>query len=285
MTEAEVINRSSSPITREQLVGDLQALGVSAGMTLLVHSSLSALGWVCGGPVAVIQALMDVVTPAGTLVMPTHSADYSDPITWGNPAVPAHWIPIIRASMPVFEPASTPSRGMGQIPEIFRTWPSVLRSAHPTVSFGAWGRHAATVTHDHALAFGLGEASPLARIYTLDGSVLLLGAGFGSNTSFHLAEYRIPTTQQVKVGAPILEDGQRVWRVFPDIEMDTEPFEAIGAAFQDSGAVQQRHVGLALARLFSQRAAVDFAQQWLLGRATTVTGDPRVIEARCQTML
>ncbi len=64
-----------SPRTRALLATDLLNAGLTVGMTVMVHSSLSSLGWVCGGPVTVVQALMDVVTTAGTLVMPTHSAN------------------------------------------------------------------------------------------------------------------------------------------------------------------------------------------------------------------
>ena len=52
---------------------------------MIAHSSLSSLGWVCVGSVAVVQALMDAVTESGTLVMPTHSAEYSDPGMWEHP--------------------------------------------------------------------------------------------------------------------------------------------------------------------------------------------------------
>lgn len=43
---------------------------------------------------------------------------------------------------------------------------------------------------DHSLDDALGEGSPLARVYDLDGQVLLLGVGHDNNTSLHLAEYR-----------------------------------------------------------------------------------------------
>lgn len=79
MTEAELIALTPAPRTRDTLAADLRQLGVAEGMTLLVHSSLSSLGWVCGGPVAVVQALMDALTPSGTLVMPTFTGDYCDP--------------------------------------------------------------------------------------------------------------------------------------------------------------------------------------------------------------
>src|SRR5213082_1002062 len=86
------------PVIIPSLLADFTALGVTPGMTLLVHSSLSALGWVCGGPVAVVRALLDVLTPSGTLVMPAHSANLSDPAQWENPPVPSEWVPVIRAT-------------------------------------------------------------------------------------------------------------------------------------------------------------------------------------------
>jgi aminoglycoside 3-N-acetyltransferase len=125
LAEHDVIKRSPRLLTRDQLALEIRSVGISAGMTVLVHSSLSALGWVCGGPVTVVYALMDVVTSTGTLIMPTHSTGYSDPATWQHPAVPADWAPIIRETMPAFDPAITPSVGMGQICEVFRTWPDV----------------------------------------------------------------------------------------------------------------------------------------------------------------
>ena len=270
MSEATAIENTPSPRTRESLGRELSQAGLVSGMTVIVHSSLSSLGWVCGGPVAVVQALMDVVTDSGTIVMPTHSGDYSDPAEWQHPPVPAAWCPIIRETMPVFDPRITPTRGMGQIVEVFRTCHGVLRSNHPDVSFAAWGRHAGRVTDGHALDYSLGEQSPLARFYDLGGSVLLLGVGYNCNSSFHLAEYRAPGARLVERGAPIVEGQKRIWKVYPDIALHDDPFPELGDAFEQTGQVTRARIGSAEARLFSQRRAVDFAVGWLAARRAKV---------------
>ena len=263
MSEKSVIENSPYPFTREILAQHLAQLGVKAGMVLLVHAALSKLGYVPGGPVTVIQALQDVLTPAGTLVMPTHTSDYSEPSEWQNPPVPAAWQPIIREHYPAFDPALTPTRQMGAMAELFRTWPGVVRSNHPQVSFAAWGQYAEQITADHSLPFGMGDESPLARVYDLDGFVLLLGVGHQNNSSFHLGEYRAGIRPFITEGAPIIQNGQRVWHTYQEVDYDDEPFPTIGAELEAAGAVTIGQVGLAECRLFSQKTAVDFACDWL----------------------
>ena len=100
MPEGQVVRKTKTLATVESLRDDFEALGIEKGMVLLVHSSLSALGWVCGGAVAVIIALQEVLGETGTLVMPTHSTDLSDPSQWENPPVPESWWQTIRETMP-----------------------------------------------------------------------------------------------------------------------------------------------------------------------------------------
>ena len=175
--------------------------------------------------------------------------------------MPESWLEPILENMPAFAPQAAPTRGMGRIPETFRGWPGALRSSHPAYSFAAWDRHASFVTEDHSLDYSLGESSPLARIYELDGQILLLGVGYESNTSFHLAENRAPAARASEDGAPIVEDGQRVWKTYVDIELDEELFGQIGADFEKAVGVRPFRVGSAEAKLFSQRRAVDFARE------------------------
>jgi aminoglycoside 3-N-acetyltransferase len=264
----DLIARTPWPRTRESLAADLRQLGVAPGMTLLVHSSLSSLGWVVGGEATVVQALLDVLGPDGTLVMPAHSGANSDPAQWSRPPVPEAWWPVVREHTPAFDPHLTPTRQMGRIAELFRRWPGAVRSYHPQVSFAALGPQAKFITANHTLEDSLGEDSPLARIYNLDGWVLLLGVGHGNNTSLHLAEYRQPAPpKRVENSSAILEDGRRVWRTYADIDLNDEPFPDLGAVFDRTGHVRVAQVGSAEARLFRQRPAVDFAVAWLAARS------------------
>lgn len=254
------------PGTRDSLASDLRSLGLPMGAVVLVHSSLSALGWTAGGALAVAQALFDAIGPAGTLVVPTHSGNLSDPAGWERPPIPQSWWETVRATMPAFDPALTPTRGMGAIADVVRRWPEARRSNHPQVSFTAVGPQAPTVVAGHSLEFGLGERSPLARLYDLDAFLLLLGVDHGTNTSLHLAEYRAGTRPETREAGPVLVDGVRRWERWPEIDMDSSVFAELGSALDATGAVTVGRVGVGPARLMRQRAAVDFGVGWLRRR-------------------
>jgi aminoglycoside 3-N-acetyltransferase len=234
-------------------------------MVLVVHSSLKSLGWVNGGPVAVILALEQVLGPEGTLVMPAHSGDLSDPANWVAPPVPESWWETIRATMPAYDPALTPTYYMGAISETFRKQEGVLRSDHPTASFAAWGKRARQIVEDHELVPFFGERSPLARVHGLDGWVLLLGVGHGNNTSLHIAEGRARILHRmVHSGSPMLVDGVRQWVAYDDIDWDDSDFVPLGADFaRETGLQRAGKVAHADALLVPQHALIDYAIPWL----------------------
>ncbi len=275
MSEADVIATTARPVTVSSLLSDLRALGVSEGDVLIVHSRMSSLGWVAGGPQAVVEALLAAVGPSGTVVMPTQSAQLSDPAGWSNPPVPAEWVDIIRAETSAYDPDMTPTRGMGQVVECFRTHPATIRSSHPTLSFAANGPAAHQIIDGHPLTPGFGEGSPLSRLYDLDATVVLLGADHGSNTSLHLAEHRAdwPSKSWSSTGAPMLVDGVRHWVTYDDLDLDADDFVAIGDAFAATGGERCGSVGGGTTRLSSMREIVDFAVAWMAENRASST-DP-----------
>jgi aminoglycoside 3-N-acetyltransferase len=278
MSEQDAIDLVQSPGTVDSLCGDLTRLGVTEGMSLIVHSSLSSIGWVCGGAVGVVLALEQALADDGTLVMPAHSGHLSDPAKWENPPVPQAWWQSIRESMPVYDPVMTPVSGIGAVAEVFRKQAGVTRSLHPNYSFAAWGRESEYVTGGEKLDFSMDSESPLGRLYELDGYVLLLGVGHGSNTSLHLAEYLADYDGKSYVDcfAPTIRDGIREWTCYRDIDLDSDDFGDIGAAFEKTGGVAIGDVGKATARLMRQRDLVDFAVAWMNEhRASRLHGEDR----------
>lgn len=265
MGATDPIELASRPASVESLVADLRALGVPSGASVMVHSSLSRLGYVAGGAQAVVMALLEVVGHEGTLVMPTHSGDLSDPAEWRNPPVPAAWWDEIRATMPAYDPRLTPTRAMGAIAECFRHVEGTRRSFHPTVSATALGPNAAVITGQHELAYGLGESSPQARLYDLDGWVLLLGVSHANNTSLHLAEYRseYPDKRWTTHSSPVLVDGRRQWVSYGDLEEGSGDFQRIGEDFAATGRERAGKVAAATARLCKAQEVVDFGVRWM----------------------
>lgn len=245
----------------DELADWLRAAGAEEGEVLLVHASLSAFGVVVGGEQAVIGALRRAVGPRGTIVMPAQSWQLCDPDYLDDPRLDAQQREAVRRALPAFDPDLTPTRTMGAVAELFRTLPGSRRSPHPHRSFSASGPAAETVTAEQALGDPFGEASPLARLYSLDAKVALLGVGYESCTALHLAEARSGRDRgrTVANGAPMRLASKRTWVTWQERAVDDADFPSIGEAFERVHGVVPDRVGEASCRLISLRALVDFA--------------------------
>jgi aminoglycoside 3-N-acetyltransferase len=266
MAEQDVIRRTSEPLTAEALAAQLVTAGLTPGSTAIVHVSVSTLGWVVGGAQAVVQALLGAVGPSGTLLMSTQTWRNLDPASGAHGSIPAAWWPLVREHWPAYDPATTPSIGMGQAAELFRTWPGAQRSTHPTRSFAALGPEAVHLLATHALEEPFGEGSPVGKLYALDGLVVLLGVDHYSNTSLHLAEHRAryASKSMVQESSAVLVDGVRQWITYSSPNLnDSHDFAQLGQAYEAAHHIAPTPIGLGQLRVLRQRPLVDWAVGWL----------------------
>lgn len=157
------------------LTAQFERLGVRRGMDLLVHSSLRAVGPIDGGADAVIDVLLDLLGPDGTLMMSTVSGG-------------------VHPEQPVFHVSHTPSTS-GVLTNVFRARPGAVRSLHPVHSIAALGARAAFYTSGHLEArTPWSPDSPYGKLMRHGGWILFLGTDFTCNTCLHALEIeaRIP---------------------------------------------------------------------------------------------
>jgi aminoglycoside 3-N-acetyltransferase len=239
-----------------RLTADLRSLGLLRGQDLLVHCSLSAIGWVDGGPGTLLQAIADVAGPDATIVVSAQTPWTSRTSRAFRAATAGRdrkGIDDYVAALPVFDRESTPSHGVGKFAEYVRTHAEAQRSGHPQTSFAALGPAAAAVASGHDPECHLGERSPLRWLYDADAAVLLLGVGYAVCSAFHLAEYRVRGGADVR-GAD-LDDGD---------------FAQIGDALDEfwrdrpgPGGPLAGRVAMARSKLIPVRSAVNFAVGWM----------------------
>ena len=252
-------------ILRSDIISSLKEAGVAEGQTVIVHTSLSSIGFVCGGAQVVVDALLETVGADGTIVMPTQSWKNLDPETGVHWEEPKEWWQIIRDNWPAYDKRITPTNTMGAVAECFRTYPGTLRTDHPARSVSANGKNAEYITSHHDLSDIFGETSPLGKLYELDASVLLIGVGYDKNTSIHLADVRAeyPSKHNTTEHSAIMENGQRVWKAYDTLYVDGEDFDEIGKAFESECNVNKAMLGNAQLRFMKMRELVDFAVRWI----------------------
>jgi aminoglycoside 3-N-acetyltransferase len=255
------------PYGRRDLAEGLRALGVARGDVVMVHTSLSALGWTTGGPVTLLHALREAVGEPGTLVVPAFTTYLTDPATWVQRPVPRTWWPRIRESLPPFDPDLHPVQPrLGRFPEFVRTLPGARRSAHPLYSLAAAGPAAGALLADHPLPYGMGGRSPLAALARTDAKVLMIGVGWDKCTVLHLAEHLTPYPGRRvhRMHVPSAgQDGSTVWQASDQLVMYEGDYAHIGAEAARTGLVREGPLAAAGALLCPVAALVDLARAWM----------------------
>ncbi|GAA4861118.1 AAC(3) family N-acetyltransferase [Kitasatospora terrestris] len=217
---------------RAELVRDLRALGILPGEILLVHSALRTVGPIDGGPRTLLEALLEVLGPEGTLVVYTACPENSDTSRMAR-ALTDHLDPQKRsdhqAAMPAYDRATTPSTPLlGWFSEEVRADPRAVRSEHPQTSFTAIGRDAARLTADHRLHSHLGPHSPVQQLYDRRARALLIGLPIWCCTPVHLAEYWLPDPPVQLYGCVMEDKWGRHWRHFQAVELRDGHLESLG---------------------------------------------------------
>jgi aminoglycoside 3-N-acetyltransferase len=161
-------------ITKKDISECLHSLGVKEGDIVMLHSSMSSIGYVEGGAKTLIDAFLDVLAQAGTLVMP------SFPVIGFN-------LDYLKTD-PLFDIKNTPSR-MGAVTEVFRKMPGVKRSFHPTDPVCALGPKAEYLTKDHyGQLTPYNSQSPFYRLCEQNARIVMLGVSLDTLTNLHTLE-------------------------------------------------------------------------------------------------
>jgi aminoglycoside N3'-acetyltransferase len=166
------------PTTRDELLADLRALPLPDGTIVMMHSSMSGIGYVEGGAQTIAEALLDVIVVErnGTLAVPTFTMEGGMADTLRSGAI--------------FDVRTSPSE-VGRLTEAIRQNPEAVRSLHPTHSVAAVGQYAQWLTELHHVdPRSFGPVSPFGRLIEANGYVLGVGIDLGPVTFVHTVEDR-----------------------------------------------------------------------------------------------
>lgn len=156
--------------TKQDILNDIKNIGIKPTDTLLVHSSMKAIGKVEGGADTVLDAFIEYLQDEGLLVFPTH--------TWEQ----------INDEYNVFNPLTEPSC-VGILTNLFMKRPGVIRSLHPTHSVAAIGKDAAEYTAgEEQFDTPCPRKGCWGKLYDRKAKILFLGCNLKKNTFIHGVE-------------------------------------------------------------------------------------------------
>lgn len=167
--------KAAKGATKPMLIQQLKAIGIESGDILLVHSSLSKIGFVDGGAKTIVEALIETVGQSGHILMPTSP----------NNHLQLEYI----QHLAEFDVLNDKSK-LGAITEYFRTYPNVSRSLHPTEPVSCWGKNQNYFIDGHFnQRTPYNENSPFYKVAEKGGKILMIGVTLdNAGTNLHCLE-------------------------------------------------------------------------------------------------
>ena len=243
-----------SGLSQSDIAEGLRRVGLKAGDIALVHSAMRTFGYIEGGAPTAVEALLEVLGPRGTLVVPT--------FTFAHEA----------EDDPIIDPRKDPSE-MGIISETARLRPDALRSTAFRHSFAAIGPRARVITEVDPSLSSFDLRSSFGVMLALNTQVLLFGMTYTSSTSHHFAEWvcEVPYRRTIPMTVKVRRaDGSLVSQPMIDYQPKSEggsyygsrgpDFNRLGKMLEDRGLVGRTFIGNAAVRRFAMRDLLDLAQ-------------------------
>ena len=221
-------------VTLAEIRDRLRALGLGPGESVMLHCALSSIGRVERGPDGLIDAVLEAVSPGGTVMMP---------------ALPDIYQP--------FDVLASPST-VGWVSEVFWRRPGAHRSRHPSHSVAAIGPLAQTLTAGHERTDPTGVESPYDRLRLLDGCIVLLGVDHDRNTMLHLAESLadVPYLRRAELQ---VQSGNRLHTVAVErMAYGHRQFIGLDRRLTEAGLQQLGRIGDAVVRVMRSRSLLDY---------------------------
>ncbi|MCX7918463.1 MAG: AAC(3) family N-acetyltransferase [bacterium] len=242
-------------IDKETIIKQLRQFGLSPGDVVVLHSSLSSIGQVIGGANSVIDALMNVIDPNGTLVVPTFTFSFK---RFGEKPPP--FCPTESASL------------CGLISDTLWRRPDAHRSLHPTHSVAAIGFFAREMVKGHDKTTPLGIGSPYHKLSQIGGLVMLLGVGPDQNFLLYTAE-KLAGVPYLHISYSDDKNGTEIARVKSGDEIIEVPISEVpgcNAGFvkaesllRERGIVEEGMVGKAKTELMKAENVIEVLSERL----------------------
>ena len=251
-------------LTAKQIHTFLNNIGIKSDDTVLIHSSMKAIGEVEGGCDGLIDAFASYLCD-GLFLVPTH--------TWAS----------VGEEHPVFD-VRVEKPCIGALPTVAAFRRDAVRSLHPTHSVSAFGTRAREfVAGEENATSPCSNGGVWQRLCDEDAKILLIGVGLDKNTYIHAVDEMLDLPGRLNPPIPLTvidENGVEYALNFQKHGCTgSRFFENYRGAFEFFGALKNAKLGDATVGIFYAREATEILKMLWSKADYNLCGERRDVPA------